>query len=84
MHPEAYLECLASTIQVWVLENIIRVDLCKNFGVGFVLDLFGEGTDVLQMLRIICATVGVEIKIEPLNSCSLRAARIRRPDFDVL
>ena len=31
----------------------------------------------------ICATAGEEIQIEPLNSCSLRAARIRRSDFYV-
>ena len=48
-----------------------------------VLDLFGEGNDVLPILTIICATAGVEIKIEPLNFCSLRAARIQRSDFDV-
>ena len=31
-----------------------------------------------------CATAGVEIHIETLNSCSLKAARIQRSDFDAL
>ena len=48
-----------------------------------VLDLFGEGNDVLQILISICATAGVEIKMDLLSSCSLRAARIQRSDFDV-
>ena len=30
------------------------------------------------------ATAGVEIKIEPFNSCSLRAAGSQRSDFDAL
>ena len=30
------------------------------------------------------ATAGTEIKIEPFNSCSLRAARIKRSCFDAL
>ena len=132
MHPEAYLDRLASTKQVSDLKNIIRgpfssilltflsvsayllcinvvfcvfhvflcismiskvwkrretlfgVDLSKNFGVSSVLDMFGEGNDVLQILIIICTTAGVEIKIEPLNSCSLRAAKIQRSDFYVI
>ena len=48
------------------------------------MDLFGEGSDVLQILTNICAAAVMEIKIEPLNSCSLRAARIQRSDFDAL
>ena len=32
----------------------------------------------------ICATVGVEINIAHLNSCSLRAARIQRSDLGAL
>ena len=50
------------------------------------MDLFGGGKDVLQILTNICATAGVEIKLEPLNPndyCSLRAARIKMSDFDV-
>ena len=57
---------------------LFGVDLPKNFGVNYVPDFFGEGNDVLRMLTIICATAGVEIKTEPVNSCSLRAARIQR------
>ena len=65
-------------------ETPYGVDLSKNFGVSSCLDLFGEGNDVLEMLTIICATADVEIKIEPQNYCSLRAARIQRSDFDAL
>ena len=61
---------------------LFGVDL-SEFGVSSALDLFGEGNDVLRILTIICATVGTEIKIEPLDYCSLRAARIRRSDFHV-
>ena len=64
--------------------TLFGVDLSKNFGMSSVLDLSGERNDVLQILTNICATAGVEIKIEPLNSCSLRAARIKRSDSDVL
>ena len=37
----------------------------------------------MYVLTVICATAGVETKIEPLNYCSLGAARIKRSDFDV-
>ena len=71
--------------RVWKrCETLFGVDLPKNFGVSSVLDLFDGGNDVLQIVTTICATAGVEIKIEPLNSCSLRAARIQRSDFDAL
>ena len=48
-----------------------------------ILDLFGKGSDVLSRLKTTCATAGVEIKIEPLNFDSLKAAIIQRYDFDV-
>ncbi len=48
------------------------------------MDLFGERNDVLQILTTICAAAGVDIEFEPLNSCSLRAARIQRSDVDAL
>ena len=60
------------------------VDLSKNFDVSSVLDLFFEGSDVLEILTGICATAGVEIKAEPLISCSQRAARIQMSDLGVL
>ena len=31
-----------------------------------------------------CATAGVEIQIEPLKSCSLRPARIKRSGSDAI
>ena len=44
---------------------LFGVDLPKNFGVNAVLDLFGEGSDLLQILMITYATAGVEVNIEP-------------------
>ena len=49
-----------------------------------VLKLFAEGNDVLQISTVICARAGVEIQIEPLNSYSLKAARIQRSALDAL
>ena len=38
----------------------------------------------IYMYIKICATAGMKIKIEPLNSCSLSAAKIQRSDSDAL
>ena len=63
---------------------LFGVDLSETFAVSSVVDLFGRGNDVLQILTNICATVCMEIKVEPSSSCSLRAAIIQRSDSDVL
>ena len=47
--------------------TLFGVDSSKNFGVIIILDLCGEGNDVCKKLTIICATAGVEIKIEPFE-----------------
>ena len=64
---------------IWL--SLFADDLSKSFGVSPVLDLFGEGNDVVQILTIVCTTSAVEIKIDPSNYYSLRAARIKRLDY---
>ena len=66
----------------WVWKRggtLFGVDLSEIFGIRFFLDLSRCSLN----LTIICVTAGVEIKIEHSDSYSLRAARIKRSDFDV-
>ena len=49
------------------LETLFVVDLSKILSVSSVLDLFGGGSDVLQILKDICATAGRKSKS---NLCS--------------
>ena len=64
-----------------LLESMMSICLRFLAWALFWTCLVEEWNDVLQILTNICTTAGVEIKSEPLNSCSLRAARIQRSDF---